>query len=437
MNKTVSIIGMGYVGIPVACFFAKAGYTVYGIDINKDKIASLKKGVYPIKGREPGMPELVKQVVKSGKLKATSKMDSIADSGVVIFCVDTPVDDKTKKPGYKGLKAALGEVGKRLKPETLVVMESTIAPLTMKNVIKDILEKESGLSADNNEFYLANAPERVMPGLLIDRLNKHPRVIGGWTPEAAQYALEVYSAVFPVEFEVTDSLTAELVKTAENTYRDVQIALANQIALVAESVGGDYWKVKNLVNKVVRRDLHDAGAGVGGHCIPKDSWLLINEARGTTPTGLIENTREINEFMPRHMVDLLSEGLTQVGKKLKGSKIALLGYAYSGNSDDSRHTPTQTIIEWLEEGGAKYQIHDPLAENEPHEINKDLLGVLKGADAAVLVTDHDEYKVLDWEDLKSYLNGPPVLIDGRNLFNQQDLRNLGFIYLGVGKPHVA
>lgn len=436
-QKIASVIGMGYVGIPVACFFAKAGYKTFGIDINSEKIDSLKKGIYPIKGREPGMPELVEEVVWGGQLLPTLDMESISDSSVVIICVDTPVDEESKKPTYKGLKAVLEEIGPRLKAGTLVVVESTIAPLTMKNVVKKILEEKSGLSADNNDFYLANAPERVMPGKLIDRLNNHPRVIGGWTDESAKRALEIYQEVFPVEFDTTDSLTAELVKTTENTYRDAQIALANQVALVCEAVGGDFWKVKELVNKVERRDLHDAGAGVGGHCIPKDSWLLINEARGLVPTELIEQTRAINEYMPRRMVDLLLQGFNKAGKEISGSKIGILGYAYNGNSDDSRHTPTQSVIKFLEDIGANYFVHDPLAENEPHPISKDLKNVLKDADAAMLITPHDDYRDLDWRELSDLFNGTPVLIDGRNFYDAEALRELGFIYLGIGKPQLA
>jgi UDP-N-acetyl-D-mannosaminuronic acid dehydrogenase len=422
----IVVVGLGYVGLPVACMFAKAGFQVVGIRRDNEKITQINRGICPIEGKEPGLPELLAEVIREGRLKATTDYTECRKAQVALIAVETPVDKTTKKPGYEALQAALQELGQNLQPGTLVIIESTIAPRTMETVVKPVLEKASGLKV-NEDFYLANCPERVMPGKLLANIENCSRVVGGMSPETAQAAVELYRYIVKADLDPTDCLTAELVKTVENTYRDVQIAFANEVALLCENVNADVWEVRQLVNKSPHRDMHLPGSGVGGHCIPKDPWLLVHGAKNSFEARLIPTARAINDGMPLHMVELVEGALREAGKEVQGARIAVLGYAYKENTDDVRHSPTIPLIKRLEELGAEVAVHDPYVKG----YNDDLEKVVAGSDCVVVMAAHDQYPELDLEGLKTQLR-LPVLIDGRNIFNKEKARVAGFIYKGVG-----
>lgn len=304
----IAVVGLGYVGTPVAALFADAGFSVLGVDIQDEKIEKINKGVNPIEGKEPGLKELVARVVEVGNLKASSDYSQLKNVDVILVSVETPVDDKTKTPNYVALRSAVEGIGKNMKKGAMVIIESTIAPRTMLDVALPVLEKASGLKV-NRGFMLAHCPERVTPGRLIRNIRTCARVVGVFNPATGEAAKALYSHIVEAEIDITDTLTAEIVKTAENTYRDVQIAFANELALVCEALGADFWKVRELVNKSPHRHVHEAGAGVGGHCIPKDSWLLIAPLKGKLKAKIITDARHINDSMPQHMVELLESGL--------------------------------------------------------------------------------------------------------------------------------
>jgi UDP-N-acetyl-D-mannosaminuronic acid dehydrogenase len=296
----------------------------------------------------------------------------------------------------------------------------------METVVKPILEKTSGLKV-NEDFYLANCPERVMPGKLLANIENCSRVVGGMSPETAQAVVELYRCIVKADLDPTDCLTAELVKTIENTYRDVQIAFANEVALLCESVGADVWEVRQLVNKSPQRDMHLPGPGVGGHCIPKDPWLLVHGAGDGFEARLIPTARAINDSMPLHMVELVEGALREAGKKVRGARIAVLGYAYKENTDDTRNSPAIPLITRLEELGAEVAVHDPYVSG----YNDELEEVVTGRDCVVVMAAHDQYCELDLENLKTLLR-MPVLIDGRNVFGMRKAQEAGFIYKEVG-----
>ncbi len=427
-NRTarIVVIGLGYVGLPVACMFAKAGFQVVGIRRNSEKIAQINRGICPIEGKEPGLPELLAEVIREGRLKATTDYTECRQAQIALVAVETPVDKATRKPGYEALQAALQELGQNLQPGTLVIIESTIAPRTMETVVKPVLEQASGLKV-NEDFYLANCPERVMPGKLLANIEHCSRVVGGMSPETAQAAVELYRCIVKADLDPTDCLTAELVKTVENTYRDVQIAFANEVALLCENVGADVWAVRQLVNKSPQRDMHLPGPGVGGHCIPKDPWLLVHGAQGNFEAKLIPTARAINDSMPLHIVELVEEALRQAGKEIQEARIAVLGYAYKENTDDTRNSPAIPLIRHLEELGAEVTVHDPYVRGYDGDPKK----MLTGRDCVVVMAAHDQYRELDLENLKAQLR-LPVLVDGRNVFGMKQAHEAGFIYKGVG-----
>jgi UDP-N-acetyl-D-mannosaminuronic acid dehydrogenase len=422
----VAVIGLGYVGLPVACAFAQAGFQVSGIERDKVKAAQIEEGLCPIGGKEPGLAELLTEVTRGGRLQVRTGYLDRQEADVVLIAVETPVDSVSKKPRYEALQAALGALGPNLKRETLVVIESTIAPQTMEKVVKPLLEETSGLKVDE-DFYLAYCPERVMPGKLLSNLRTCNRVIGGMSLEAAQLAKELYRHVVEADLDATDALTAELAKTTENAYRDVQIAFANEIALLCENVGADVYEVRQLVNKSPYRAMHIPGAGVGGHCTPKDPWLLVYGAEGRLEPRLIPMARAINDSMPFHVAELAEDGLKEAGRAVKGAKVAVLGYAYLENTGDARNSPTIPLVERLQALGAEVVIQDPRFA----EFNISLEKAVTGSDCVIVMVAHDEYCGIDLADLRKWI-ATPVLIDGRNVFDKERARELGFIYKGVG-----
>ncbi|MFX1485436.1 MAG: nucleotide sugar dehydrogenase [Promethearchaeota archaeon] len=431
-GKNMVVVGLGYVGIPVAARFAEEGFNVIGIDIIAEKVDKINNGECPIEGDEPGLHELVKEVVSNGNLKASQSYDVIADANYVLIVVETPFDLRSKEPYYSALRSATKSVGQHLTKETIVVIESTVAPGTVNNIVQPILEEESGLKA-GTDFFLAAAPERVMPGKLLYNLAHLDRTIGGINAESTNVAVDLYKNIVGGVIYATDALTAEVVKTTENAYRDVQIAFSNEVALMCEILGVDVYKVRELVNKSPFRNMHYPGAGVGGHCLPKDSWLLAFGAREKYEPRLLAVAREINDGMPRHMSNLCESALTEAGRKVYGAKVTVLGLAYLENSDDTRNSPAFTLIKALEVVGALPTVHDPhVRESNGIRPLQDTEKALKDSDCLVLVTAHDEYKGLNLDDLKRMMR-TPVIVDGRNVFDKEECISKGFIYRGVGQ----
>ena len=422
----VVVLGLGYVGLPVACLFAEAGFPVTGIRRSPDKVEMINRGICPIEGQEPGLPELLARVVSAGNFRATTDYAACRDAQAVLIAVETPVDPVTKKPAYRALRSALHDLGHNLSPGTLVIVESTIAPGTMEGVVKPILEGTSGLKV-NEDFYLVNCPERVMPGKLLANIQGCHRVVGGMSPEATGLAILLYRHIVHADMDAVDCLTAEMVKTMENAYRDVQIAFANEMALLCEDMGADVWQVRELVNKSPYRNMHLPGAGVGGHCIPKDPWLLIANADNGFQPRLIPAARQINDGMPLHVLDLLIDALSRAGMAIEDARVAVLGYAYLENSDDTRNSPSQVLVARLRELGAQVVIHDPYVP----EYKGDLAQVVQGCDAIVLMVAHDVYRAVDLEDLKVKV-ACPILIDGRHIFSMRQAQTAGWDYYSVG-----
>jgi len=432
MAQSITVVGLGYVGLPVAAKFAEAGFDVTGIDIVEEKVRIINSGDSPIAGKEPGLAELVARVVSDGKLKASTSYESVEESDYVLIVVQTPFDLRSREPYYQALRSATKTVGQHLKAGTLVVIESTVAPGTTNKIVQPILESESGLKA-GVDFLLACAPERVMPGKLLYNLVNLDRVIGGINEESTRAAVELYRHIVKGELYPVDALTAEVVKTTENAYRDVQIAFANEIALLCENIGVDVYTVRELVNKSPHRDMHLPGAGVGGHCLPKDSWLLAFGARGKHQPKLLSIAREINDGMPRHMAELCESALEAADRRVYGSKVTVLGMAYLEDSDDTRNSPAFTFIKALEVLGAQPTVHDPYVDNvDGVEIVKDLDEAITGSDCIALVTAHSQYRELDLDHIRQLMR-TPVIVDGRKVFDKDECLKKGFIFRGIGR----
>ncbi len=418
----LAVIGLGYVGLPVACMFAEAGFHVSGVEIRADRVARINAGESPIEGEEPGLAELLAQVVATGRLRATTDYEALRDCDIVLIDVETPVDED-HVPRYGALRSACRALGPVLKPGALVIVESTIAPGTIDRVVRPLLEESSG-SHSGVDFYLGACPERVMPGKLLSNLRSLSRVCGGETPEVSATMMVLYRAIIPqADLDAADCVTAELVKTTENAFRDVNIAFANEVALICEAVGANVDRVRELVNKSPGRNMHVAGAGVGGHCIPKDPWLLAYGAQGRAELRLIPTARAVNDGMPLHVAALLEEALAERGQSLRGARVLVMGYAYLENSDDTRNSPSEVLVGALRAAGADVRIHDPWVE----DYQGDVLAMAQGCDAAVVMVAHTAYKALDPGQL-----GVPVLVDGRRIYDPVRVHAAGITYRGVG-----
>ncbi len=455
-SKNIAVIGMGYVGIPMAVLLADAGNNVIGIQRRSErsgwKIDWLNEGKCPIGGNEPDLPEMLKRVVSEGRFEVTDNYEVIAETDVVLIDVQTPTDED-HVPRYESLIEVCNKLGPYLKPGKVVIIESTVAPGTTEYMVKPILEKQSGLNAGlPNGFGLCFSCERVMVGRLIHNIRLYPKIVGGIDEESAAIARSIYEPVVKAGVYSTNIMTAEVSKTVENAYRDVQIAFANEVALLCESLGIDVYKVREFVNNLPNdpsvphanpvRNMHFPGAGVGGHCLPKDSWLLMHgyEKYGQTknqyPVSLLTGARYLNDWMPIHMVDLLETALKEAGKELRNSTVCVLGYAFLENSDDPRNTPTIPLLKELEKRGAKYRIHDPyISTDEGYIIEQDLGTALAGCDAMIIMTKHNEYKSITPDMLKSY-SKVKVIIDGRDTLDPEKYIASGYIFKSVGKGSI-
>jgi UDP-N-acetyl-D-mannosaminuronic acid dehydrogenase len=428
--KSAAVVGAGYVGLPVACTFASKGIKILAVDVVQERVDKINRGQCPIVGEEPGLPELLSSVIKEGRLIATTDSTKLSDAEAILVCVDTPIDPRTKQPNLSILKSAVRTIGTNMRKGALISIESTLPPRTMTDVVIPILENASSLKA-GKDFHLIHCPERVMPGRLLHNLTTYDRVLGGNDPRSIELGISLYSVIMKGKLHPTSLLNAEMSKTLENAYRDVQIAFANEVALACEELGADAFEVRRLVNTCPFRDMHIPGAGVGGHCLPKDSWLFASSLKDTD-LKIIPSAREINEFMPQHMVELTEMALSDNGRNLKESKIAILGLAFLRDSDDTRHSPALTIIDELE-GKADLVVHDPFVLHEyKAPLLRNLEEALKGADCMVIVTDHTVYKNLDLAAARRLMRTPSI-VDGRNVLTAEQCEALGFTYRGIGK----
>lgn len=425
------VVGAGYVGLPVACAFAGAGLTTYALEIVPERVRIINEGRSPIVGDEPGLEELLSRTVKAGALTATTDASVINKADFVVVCVDTPIDLDTKRPRMDILQGAVRSIGQNIKPGALVSIESTLPPRTMRDLVIPILEETSGLTA-GKDFYVTHCPERVMPGRLLSNLATYDRVLGGLDERSLELGVELYSHIVGGKLHTTDLLSAEMAKTLENAYRDVQIAFANEVALACEELGADAFEVRKLVNTCPFRDMHIPGAGVGGHCLPKDSWLFASSLKTMKPR-MLSTAREVNEHMPVHMVELVKKGLAEAGVELASAKVAIMGLAFLSDSDDTRNSPALTIIDRLIGEVKELVVHDPMVQKAyKAPLVRDIDEALKGADCMVLVTYHSCYMDLDLDHVKMIMR-TPLIVDGRNVLSADEVRPKGFRYLGIGK----
>jgi len=417
-SAEIAVIGLGYIGLPTAIMFANAGFKVVGYEIREDVVKKVNSGNSHI--IEPEIEEMLRRAIENGNLKATSDKKEIAGKDVYIVCVQTPLkEDKTPDLSY--LENAVRTTAESIKRGSLVIIESTVPPMTTLKMAK-LIEDLTGFKA-GKDFYMVHAPERVMPGRIFKELVYNSRIIGGINEESSELAELLYRAFVKGQIFRTNSTTSEMVKLMENTFRDVNIALANEFAFLAHQYGVNVFEAIELANTHPRVKIHIPGIGVGGHCLPKDPYLLLSSAK--EDFGLIKKAREINEDMPLFAKDLLMDALKAINLPAEEAIVVVLGLSYKGNSDDTRNSPSLKFIEEIREVVMEVRTYDPYVK-ETHESIED---ALKGADAVVIATDHSEFKNLDWQALGRLMRNK-ILIDGRHVVENPPK---GFIFKGIGR----
>ncbi|NJE46486.1 nucleotide sugar dehydrogenase [Thermococcus sp. GR7] len=414
----IAVIGLGYIGLPTAIMFANAGFRVIGYEIREKVVEKINSGKAHI--IEPEIDELLRKAIESGNLKATSNPEEIREKDVYIICVQTPLkEDKTPNLSY--LESAVETVAKAMKKGSLIIIESTVPPLTTVKMA-ELIEAITGLKP-GEDFYMVHAPERVMPGRIFKELIYNSRIFGGITPESAELAEKLYRSFVKGQTFKTNSTVSEVVKLMENTFRDVNIALANEFAFLAHQYGINVFEAIKLANTHPRVKIHVPGIGVGGHCLPKDPHLLVWPAK--EDFGLIKLAREINDSMPLFTKDLLFEALRTINLQPEEAIVVILGLAYKGNSDDTRNSPAFAFMDAINEDVKEVRTYDPFVKGT-HESIED---AVKGADAIVIATDHTTFKSLNWEELGKLMRNR-ILIDGRHIVEDPPK---GFIFKGLGR----
>ena len=421
--QKICILGLGYIGLPTACTFATHGVKVVGVDVNPQIIEGLKKGQVHL--YEPGLREVVLSALNSGNLTVQPQPEP-ADA--FIIAVPTPFYDD-KRADMRFVTSAAEAIVPHLTRGSLVVLESTSPPRTTVDLVRPILER-SGLKA-GVDFKLAYSPERVLPGQILRELVENARVIGGIDPASAEVGRDLYATFVKGEIVLTDATTAEMVKLMENTYRDVNIAIANEFSRLAERFGIDVWEAISIANRHPRVKILNPGPGVGGHCISVDPWFLVEAAPDLTP--LISTSRKVNDSQPEFVVKLVEKALGG----LKGKRIAALGLSYKPDVDDLRESPAIEIVHLLNKAGAIVTAYEPFKKDAQlpgvHSVES-LSEAIRDAEALLLLVNHTELRNLDFADVVRQ-TAARTLIDTVNGWAGANWQEAGFklFRLGNGK----
>ncbi len=418
--EKICVIGLGYIGLPTASTFAAHGVNVLGVDVNQNILDILQRGDLHIV--EPGLRTLFHEAVQNGKLAFANKP---AEAQAFLIAVPTPFKNG-KLADMRFVVSAAESIVPWLRKGNLVVLESTSPPKTTIDLVQPILEK-SGLKA-GQDFYLAYSPERVLPGQILRELVENARVIGGINSTSAQAGCDLYKIFVRGEIVQTDATTAEMVKLMENTYRDINIAIANEFSRLADRFGIDVWEAISIANRHPRVKILNPGPGVGGHCISVDPWFLVEAAPDITP--LVLTARKVNDSQPEFVVDWMEKK----AESLKGKKVAALGLSYKPNVDDFRESPAVEIVKLLKERGASVLAYDPFTgqiEIEGLTLVSDISSLFGNVDILVVLVAHDQFKNLspaDWKGKASF----PLVFDTVNIWSNTEWMKMPMKFFELG-----
>jgi len=432
----VGIVGIGRIGLPTALCFANSGFETIGIDINAELVNMVNSGDYPLKD-EPEFDKIFEVVMHQKKLVATTNISkAVLECDIILLSLPTPMDDQNI-PDYTALLLVGKSLNKVLSNGQIVIVESTVEPGFIENELLQIIEGPDRTLKSGIDFHLAACPEIANPGEIMKDFKNLPRLVGSIDEKISSIVSQIYTHVFGVELILMPNCkTANAVKLTTNAFRDINIAFINELALLFEKLGIDTYTVIDAAKRKYNFQPHFPGAGVGGPCLPTNSYQYLNSSKKIDDDFLkiVKEARKINENMPNHVVNLLSNALSESNTSLNNSTIALLGVSYKPNIHDVQIAPSKEIIKILKEKNAKIKIFDPHFTTQVFGLNteKSISDALSESDAVILITGHKEFQNLDLKKFSNTMKNP-ILVDCTGLVNPHDAKESGFIFRGIGR----
>ena len=437
---SVCAIGIGRIGLPTALSFAYVGLPTIGVDINAKLVNMINSGDFPLKD-EPGLDKIFDAVIQNKNFQATTDIAEVVPKcDIILLSLPTPMD-KSNVPDYSILRTVGRNLNRLLRHGSLVVVESTVEPGFIENDLIPTIEDGERKLKVSKDFSVAACPENANPGEILNDFKKLPRLVGAIDEKTRTIVTEIYRYVFGVEIiSMPDCKTANAAKLTSNVFRDINIAFVNELAILFENLGIDIIKVLEACDKKYNFQTHYPGAGVGGPCLPINSYQILNSSTGmgNDVLKIIKAAREINDQMPFHVVDLLLDALNEAGKTIKGSTIAILGISYKPNVKDIQLTPAEKIIKRLDKLQAKIRIYDPYfksVEVFSHNTESNLIAAVTNADATLLITGHNEFRCINPSLLASKMR-TRIVIDSRGLIDPLAAKKAGLIFRGIGRGRV-
>jgi nucleotide sugar dehydrogenase len=430
----VCVIGIGRIGLPTALSFAKSGLQTIGVDINEKLVQDINSKKFPLKD-EPGYENIFNDVLDRKLFSATTNIEkAVGDSDLILLSLPTPMDENNV-PDYSALTIVGSQLSEIIIPNSLVIVESTIEPGFIENEMISLISKSGRLKVEDN-FSIGVCPENANPGEILHDFTNLPRLVGGINQNITKIITMIYKNVFSVDLiEMENCKTANAVKLTTNVFRDINIAFVSELALMFEKLGIDTMKVLEAAKAKYNFQVHYPGAGVGGPCLPINSYQLLNTARRTgVKLSIIESGRMINESMPDHVVKLTCDAFDECKKTIGESKILIMGISYKPNVKDVQLSPAKEIIKKFQNLGSQVHIYDPFfysTEIFGLKVENNLENILNEMDAVVIVTGHDEFKQID---VDSFLKTKSkILIDSRGIIDPISIKNKNLIFRGLGR----
>lgn len=421
MTKNICVVGLGYIGLPTAVMFANNGVRVHGVDINEKAVAMIQNKQLHIE--ENGLQERLSSAIDEGYFTVST---TPVEADVYIVAVPSPInDDKTANVDH--IRAATASIVPFLKKGALVILESTVPPKTVENVMLPELRQSNLVLGE--ELFVSHSPERVIPGSIFEELIHNDRIIGGIDETSAQMTKDLYKTFVKGEIHLTDATTAELVKVMENTYRDVNIAFANELAKIGDTLDVNIWDAIKFANFHPRVNIHTPGPGVGGHCIAVDPWFIVELAPELSK--LVKLSRNTNDSMPAYVAAIAKEAIGE------GKNAAVLGLSFKGDVDDLRGSPSLTVIDELQKHGLNVSSYDPHIKNGTHATQQPTLEqAVKNANIVIVITDHTQFKKLSPAEIAPYV-ADKIIYDTKNILNGPKWTSEGFKHILLGDGNTS
>jgi len=434
---SICVVGIGRIGLPTALSFAKSGLPTIGLDINTDLVQKINSGEFPLKD-EPKYDVIFDKVLKNKKFHASTQANEIIPtSDVILLSLPTPMD-KNNIPDYSALKSVAKQLHELLTLGSLVVVESTIEPGFLENELIPIIEGNDKRLESGKNFAIGVCPETANPGEIMNDFEKLPRLVGGINEKSSDIISELYKYVFSVQLiHMPDCKTANAVKLTTNVFRDINIAFINELSILFEKLGIDIYTVLEAAKTKYNFQVHYPGAGVGGPCLPINSYQFLNSAKKFDDNLLtiIKASRKRNESMPLYVIDMINEVFSKEGKSLTNSSLLILGISYKPNIKDIQLTPAEVIIKKLQDKGATIRIYDPYFKSTNVfgiKTENSLESALAEVDAIILLTAHKEFLDINPSFLKSKMKSP-IVIDTRDIIDVYAAKESGLIFRSLGR----